>query len=351
MMQTPYVGSIASGRARKKERLIKEQIVGLETHALGSSSKLNEHQNEKRKSGHILSGRANGAMTISKYSSKNIQKAAMARAIDRAGKFEVVWYPVFIIAGLLCLILIPLLTEMGKMDIFLLCFSVLSLWLSMTANNLVAKGFRIGLLLSVIGMALYVVICLFQKVWGEVLINALMYVPLEVVGYINWKKSASDGGKLDEIKVMTWKTRLLYILLLIGITLGGFAILKLPFINQQFAIFNALSIAGCIVGDLARNKRYLEVWPFFMVCNIGGIVLWLCQIFAGGGGVTLAILPTALSFCATLSNNFNGINIWYTLYRNSNKNSGVYLAKRQVNIKKIVRLKRVYRNMVCKETD
>ena len=351
MMQTPYVGSIGKRRNRKKERLIKEQVVGLETHSLGSSSKLNEHHNEKKKSGHILSGRANGAMTISKYSSRSIQKAAMARAIDRAGKFEVVWYPVFLIAGLLCLILIPLLTEMVLADILLLCFSVLSLWLSMAANNLVAKGFRIGLLLSVIGMALYVVVCLFQKVWGEILINVLMYIPLEIVGYINWAKSSSDGGKLDEIKVMSAKTRILYILLLLGITFGGFAVLKLPFINQQFAIFNALSIAGCVVGDLARNKRYLEVWPFFMVCNIGGIILWLCQIFAGGSGVTLAILPTALSFCATLSNNFNGLNIWYTLYKNANKNGGVILAKRQVDIKKIIKLKRVYKNMVCKETD
>ena len=134
----------------------------------------------------------------------------------------------------------------------------------------------------------------------------------------------------------------------IGITIGVWAGLKYG-LSQKFALFNAISIAGCIVGDLSRNKRFFEVWYFYMLCNIGGIALWSLQIFSGGGQISLAILPTVISFMATLSNNFNGIYIWNVLYKNKHKNGGVYLAKRKVDIRKIVRLKRTYKKMTCKE--
>ena len=312
-----------------------------------------EHKNEYSSLGLIRSTSAQGGMTLSNSAVRKIQTQSLEQLMYRTGIFEFFWYPIFIILGLLCLVLVPIFTTLTKLDTLILVFSVLSLWLSMVGNNFVAKGYRFGLILTCINMALYVVVSIFQRVWGEVIINVLVYIPLALISFFKWKKDAlkkaEKGAKMDDVQKMDGKCSLLFIVLLIDFTMIAFTILYFG-LHQSFAIFNAVSIAGCIVGDIARTKRYYETWFFYMLCNIAGIILWALQIFASGD-ISLAVLPTMISFMATLSNNFNGIHIWGVLYKNTHRNGGVYLAMRPVNIKGVARLKRTYRKMTCRETE
>lgn len=333
----------------------KSSAVGLNSFAVRRSYATNggEHKNERTNAGLIRSTSAHGGMTLSGKSVRKIQTQSLEQLMHRTGIFEFFWYPIFIVLGLLCLTLIPIFTKMTSIDVLLLVFSVLSLWLGMTGNNFVAKGYRFGLILTCINMVLYVVVSAIQKVWGEVIINTFVYLPLAIYSFFKWKqdalKKAEKGARMDDVEKMTGKELLLYILLLLGLTAGVWAVLNFG-LSQAFAIFNAVSIAGCIVGDIARTKRYIETWFFYMLCNIGGITLWALQIFASGN-VSLAVLPAMISFMATLSNNFNGVYIWSVLYRNTHRNGGVYLAMRPVNIKGVAKLKRTYRKMTCAETE
>lgn len=333
----------------------KSSAVGLNSFAVRRSYATNggEHKNERTNAGLIRSTSAHGGMTLSGKAVRKIQTQSLEQLMHRTGIFEFFWYPIFIVLGLLCLTLIPIFTKMTSIDVLLLIFSVLSLWLGMTGNNFVAKGYRFGLILTCINMVLYVVVSAIQKVWGEVIINTFVYLPLAIYSFFKWKqdalKKAEKGARMDDVEKMTGKELLLYILLLLGLTAGVWAVLNFG-LSQAFAIFNAVSIAGCIVGDIARTKRYIETWFFYMLCNIGGITLWALQIFASGN-VSLAVLPAMISFMATLSNNFNGVYIWSVLYRNTHRNGGVYLAMRPVNIKGVAKLKRTYRKMTCAETE
>lgn len=341
---TRNVGSVGSNVSRQMSGL----IVKAKREKNDTSGEHRSETLQKRKgTGAIKSSSANGKMSMSREAERRIQSESLEYLMRKTGKFEFFWYPTFVILGLICLITIPIFTEMSTGSLILLVVCVLNLWLCMTANNLVAKGIRIGLILSAVNMLIYVAISVFQKVWGEAIINLLLYIPLSIIGFINWGKGAEEG-KVDAVDKMNGVVLLKHVALLIGITASVWAVLHFA-IGQAFAIFNALSIAGCVVGDLARNKRYLETWFFYMLCNIGGIMLWGLQIFTSGEGLTLELLPTMISFMATLSNNFNGIFIWNILYNNKHKNGGVYLAKRKVDIKKIVRLKRTYKKMTCKE--
>lgn len=312
-----------------------------------------EHKNEFNSSGLITSTSAQGGMTLSQASVRKIKQLSMEQLMYRTGKFEFFWYPIFILLGIACLVLVPIFTKLSNIEMLLLIFSVCSMWLGMTGNNLVAKGYRVGLILTCVNMSLFIVVSAIQKVWGEVIINAVLYIPLAILSFIKWGKSAEKraekGAKMDDVQKMDGKTLSLYLAMFLGLCAGIWALLNFG-LHQAFAIFNAISMAGGIVGDCVRTKRYIETWFFYMVCNIGGILLWAFQIFASGD-ISLAILPTMITYMATLSNNFNGVHIWSVLYRNTHKNGAVYLAMRPVNIKSVARIKRTYRKMTCRETD
>ena len=288
-------------------------------------------------------GGANGKISLSKEKEREIRRIQMIDSVRRFGLFELFWYPTFIIGGLLCLLLI-------RPTTFDLVFAVINLFAFMTANNLVARGKRVGLLISTISMIVYCIICYINKVWGELIINVCMYIPLEIMGFIKWKK---DNEEKSEEVLDVKKLNFMGYIMMFGVIalITGAIWVALHFgLKQEFAIFNALSIAACLVGGYARNHQYIETWLLYIIANLASIALWGCQAF-GTEVITLAVLPIILSYSSTLTNDFNGWTIWELLYRKSNKKEGIYLAKRKVKVSRIAKLKKASRKFICRETE
>lgn len=291
----------------------------------------------------VRSNSANGKLLLTNKEQAKLRNHTLVMMAKRTGIFELFWYPTFIIGGIICLLFIrPLDLEL------VLC--VLSLYLCMTANNLVARGFRWGLILSTLNMVIYSYICLSNQVWGELIINVAMYIPLEIMGFIKWKESTTDSGMISDVNKLTVKGHLATWGSTLALTLSIFAILHFG-LHQSFAIFNALSIASCLVGNVIRNHRYIEAWLMYIICNLAGIALWLSEAFLSGAVVSLSVLPLVLSYTSTLTNDFNGWAIWEIMYRKDNKTLSAHLAKRKVKISRIAKLKRDYQKFTCRETD
>lgn len=284
----------------------------------------------------------NGNRNISLRAEKELRSQTLVSMAKRTGIFELIWYPIFILGGLLCLMLLPIDLEL------VLC--VIQLWLCMTANNLAARGKRIGLILNTISMAMYVYVSFTNEVWGEVLMNTFMYIPLEIYGFFKWKQ-ASEGNS-SNLLVINKFTPMGYVyctLSVIGLTLGIFSILHFGF-RQDFAIFNALCISTGLIGNVVRNKRYIETWFIYVICNMAGIAMWACEAFATGGVISLSVLPLMLSYTSTLTNDFNGWVIWAIMHKKQNQTDKVLLSKRKVKINRIAKLKSEYRKFTCVET-
>lgn len=291
----------------------------------------------------IKSTATNGKRNLSNAELRSIRNQTILSMAKKTGIFEMFWYPTFFIGGLLCLILVrPINLEL------ILC--VTQLWLCMVANNLAARGIRWGLLLNTISMCLYVYVSIINKVWGEVIINVCMYIPFEIIGFIKWKQaSESNSSNLFIINKFTGKQWLMCVGAIIGMTGGIFALLHFG-LNQSFAIFNALCIATCLIGNFVRNRRYIETWPMFILGNMAGIALWACQVFFGGEGISLSVLPLILSYSSTLTNDFNGWAIWAKMLKKQDSTDRVYLAKRKINVTKLAKLKQTYQKFRCAET-
>ena len=297
--------------------------------------------------GRITSSATRGNRNISIQQERLIRSQTLTAMAKNTGIFELIWYPTFIIGGLVCLLFIrPMNIEL------ILC--VVQLWLCMTANNLAARGNRYGLVLNTIRMSMYVYVCITNAVWGEVIINTAWYIPLEIIGFFKWKK-ASEGNSSNVLTINKF-TPMGYVCCSLVLSGLAFAIaLVLHYLLAQsvlIAIFNAVMIATGIVGAWMRNRRYIEVWLVWVLCNVAGISLWLVEIFAGSAGeLSLSVLPLVLSYASSLTNDFNGWTLWSIMRKKQNSADRVYLAKRKVNVKRIAKLKSNYRKFICRETE
>ena len=57
---------------------------------------------------------------------------------------------------------------------------------------LTGKGKRSSFLLGTVNSVLYAIVAFSAKYYGEVMLNALYYVPMNVVGWFVWKKHMND---------------------------------------------------------------------------------------------------------------------------------------------------------------
>lgn len=262
----------------------------------------------------------------------SFRKARMLLTLKKTSMFEWIWYPVFFLAGLLCLIFIRPLN-------FELCFSVLSFFLYMIANNLVARGSRWGIVISVIASILYTIVSFFAKVYGEVITNVLLYIPLDVIALFSFKKVTNEKTNDLDVKSLSTKAWLITIALTIVSSGVVFVILKLiP--GQIYPLLNAISIVMFLVAMFTRNLRYKEFWWFNLLGNLVSIILWVFVSMMSSD--MLYSLPFAISSLASLLNNIYGIIVWQRIYRVATTNGGIYVKAHKVKIKKVIKLRRQF---------
>lgn len=296
---------------------------------------MNFKQNIRRVSRNLIVGTSRatrGAYYDNMYlqEGKN-NRASIVMAIAKSSWFERLWYPIFFIAGILCLALIRPFT-------FELCFAVLSLWLYMFANNLLAKGKLLGLILSITSSCLYVIVSFFAKVYGEVIINILLYIPLDIIAVCTFKKNKNketNEVSVKSLEMTTW-------FITIGLTLiGGVVVFLILYFlpGQQYPLLNMISIVLFLAALFLRNARFKEFWWFNLFGNITSIVMWV--LVSTSSAELLYSLPMALSSIAALLNNIYGIVMWQKIYKAEVVNGGIYV-KHKVKINNVIKLKRQY---------
>ena len=125
-------------------------------------------------------------------------------------------------------------------------------------------------LLNVIG---YVVISFINKYYGEVMLNALYYLPSQFVGYYLWNKNMNKNTNDVKGKKLDLKKSLL-LLILCGIGILGYKFI-LDLIGGVSTLLDSASTVISVVANLFMMLRYREQWLLWIVIDIITVMMWL----------------------------------------------------------------------------
>ena len=281
------------------------------------------------RSKHLIMGKSDATRGVNfddvKLDIQTKHKIDVMNKLSKISLFEKLWFSFFSIAGILCLIFIR------PFDLQLV-FGVVSFFLYMFSSNLTANGNKFGMLIALISSVLYCINCFFFKVYGEILINLLVYWPIYVFSFVSFKKNTNEQNKNDEFlevkKLSILKIILLFLLLAVGTVALYFLF---TFIGSAFALVNAVSIVSFLISMIIRMFRYIEFWWFDFIGNFFNVILWVLA-----STTDLSSLPMVLSTVSCIFNGVYGYIIWKKLYKKSQVSKGVLLVKRKLNINKII---------------
>lgn len=262
--------------------------------------------------------------------------------LKKQSKFTIYWFSIFLTLGLVCLVLDPT----GW-------FNVVDLFILMINIYLVAKGKLSGIYLGIFECCLYSFICLKSGLYGEIIKNMGIAVPLNIYSIISWtismrkqkqdKYISSKKNKEIVIKKMKKKDYFIYSSLFMVCFGAAYCLLGFGLGQEKALIFSSIALAMSIVGKILTAQRYMESYIVFNVGSMVCLLMWGQTMLESGFAISDATMIVYQLACIT--NDIYAYDLWKSMYRKVAVNGGVLLAQRRVNIKRIIKLRRQFRNL------
>ena len=182
---------------------------------------------------------------------------------------------------------------------------------------LVAKGSIWNYLFGIINVSMYAYISYKAELYGDAVLNAFYYVPMQFIGYWQWRKrgaavsEAQAEGQGVQVKArrFTWNQRAL---LAIGCAA---AVIAVGFILKHFGdpqpFKDSTTTVLSIIAQALMALAFMEQWALWIITNIVSVVMWCVCVARGEAHAAVMVIMWVFY----LLNSINGLRVWLRLSR------------------------------------
>lgn len=150
------------------------------------------------------------------------------------------------------------------------------------------KGKLMAYVFGVANAVLYSIVSYKAHFYGEVMLNALYYLPMQFYGFYVWSKNMD--GETYEVKKrrLTKKGRLQLLGAVVVITVGYGFLLRA--IGGELPFVDSLSTVVSVFAMVMAIRMYMEQWALWFVVNSVSTIMWAVAFYKGSEHIsTLAM--------------------------------------------------------------
>ena len=229
------------------------------------------------------------------------------------------WFNAFILAGMALVTLIVTAIKLRDADSghVLLIVAAAGSLCGVLANVLSANGRILTFLFGLFDVTIYGVMCLTGAKYGNAALHLLYFLPMQLIGFIQWKGRGASGDKQVRARRLDGRQRTLYSLVfLAGLVAVYFLLCALDktqaaSVVRWIVLMDAFSTMCNILGQYLLSTAYMEQWIFWIGVNIASVVMWVLTLRQSPDSAYALIYVVKYSFY--LLNSLNGLRIWIGL--------------------------------------
>ena len=168
------------------------------------------------------------------------------------------------------------------------CISILAAVTGVWCVILTGKGKCSSFIFGIINVIFYVIISWQAKYYGEVMLNALYYFPMNFVGWFTWRKHMNEETcEVVKKKLPMKKGVILYGLTVVAIFVYG---LVLKSLGGNLPFVDSMSTVVSITAQILSVWRLTEQWILWMVVNTVTIIMWAINFAQGGENISTVLM-------------------------------------------------------------
>ena len=231
------------------------------------------------------------------------------------------WFNTFILVGMAVVTVVVTAIKFKDADSgkAMLLISAFGSLMGVLCTVLAANGRILTFLFGILDVSIYGVMCLIGTKYGNAALHLLYFLPMQFVGYFQWKNRGAHEEKKVQARRLSGKQWLLYGgIFLVGLVAAYFILAALDKkeaagVIKWVAMADAFSMMCNILGQYLLSTAYVEQWYFWILVNISTIIMWVLTIRQEPDSAFAHIYIVKYSFY--LLNSLNGLRIWYNLSR------------------------------------
>ncbi len=207
---------------------------------------------------------------------------------------------------------------------WLLLISAIGSLTGVLSTVLSANGRILTFMFGLIDVSIYGAMCLAGARYGNAALHLLYFLPMQFVGFFQWRKRGADASKEVRARRLSGKQWLLYGgIFLVGLVIAYFVLAAMDKteaagVVKWLVFMDAFSMMCNLVGQYLMSTAYMDQWFFWIGVNISTIIMWVLTLRQDPSSAYAAIYLVKYSFY--LVNSFNGLRIWYNLSREAFRN-------------------------------
>lgn len=169
----------------------------------------------------------------------------------------------------------------------------LILFTSIMNSYLASIGKKESYITGLISSILTSYVSLKNNLYGLFFFYLIIFAPMQVYGYINWKNN-EDDSKNVKIRTFTLKNSLIIIFVcIIGSFLLGYLLTLIP--NQKLAFLDASSNIINLCAVILMILRFNESWWIWLFNNIIDLIIWSVT-FKNNGMAAFSMFTSSLIY-------------------------------------------------------
>lgn len=176
---------------------------------------------------------------------------------------------------------------------------------------LVAKGSIWNYLFGLVNVSLYAWIAYKTAIYGDAVLNAFYYLPMQFIGYYQWRKRGAGIGDKESSVV---RARRLSNRQRITIACGSAAlIVTVGFVLQHFddpqPFKDSTTTVLSIIAQCLMALAFMEQWVLWVIVNAVSVGMWTVCVFRGDAHSGAMLIM----WIFYLMNAINGLRVWIKL--------------------------------------
>lgn len=150
------------------------------------------------------------------------------------------------------------------------------------------KGKLSAYVFGLVNCVLYAIISYKAHLYGETMLNALYYVPMQFIGFYIWSKNMNK--ETHEVKKIHMKnfTRILWLLAMVVATIVyGFILKKL---GDAMPFVDSFTTVSSVVAMIVSVKMYSEQWWIWILVDIFSVYMWWTNFSVGNDNMATLLM-------------------------------------------------------------
>lgn len=150
------------------------------------------------------------------------------------------------------------------------------------------KGKLMAYVFGLVNCVLYAIIAYQATLYGETMLNALYYVPMQFYGFYVWYNHMNAETKEVEKKHMTWKVRIISLLAVAASTVVyGFVLRSL---GDAMPFIDSFTTVSSVIAMVISIKMYSEQWWLWIGVDVFTVIMWAVTYMRGNENIATLLM-------------------------------------------------------------